>query len=182
MVEKLSKIRSATSEVVRFPVRSHTIFGGNPLSMAISKKSASKVTIVKPFCLAKNHISTSWQLIRPTEDRWRQSEKLSGKNRRTRYEMFWSNSNFISGILQSTFSLRCKCKTGENILLSQFGEICKYFVVGHACRQPAQYVVNGDTSISDTRFSKSFLRIYSDDIVKISHNNLRFKNYSAKIY
>ena len=129
MIEELSIIRSAISEVVRFPVRSHTIFGGNPL----------------------------------------------------RYEMFWSNSSFISNILQSSFSLRGKCKAGENILLGQLRKIRKYFVVGHTCRQPSQYIVNGDTSLPDTRFPKAFLGINSDNIVIISHNNLFFNNYSAKI-
>ena len=180
MIEELSIIRSAISGVVRFPVRSHTIFGGNPFSMAISKKSASKVTNVNPFCLAKSHISTSLQLRRPTERRWQQLEKFSGNNRKIRYEMFWSNNNFISNILQSSFSLRCKCKAGKNILHGQLWKIRKYFAVGHACRQPSQYIVNGNSSLSDTRFSKAFLRINSDNIVIISHNNLFIKITARK--
>ena len=92
-------MRSAISTVVRFPVRSHTTFGGNPLSVAMSKKSESKVTIVKPFCFANCHISLSFRSFSPTDRTWQQLAKLSGSKRMIRNEMFWSNSNFMLSVL-----------------------------------------------------------------------------------
>ena len=92
-------IRSAISDVLMFPVRNQITLGGKPRSTDISKKSESKVTIVKPFCLANRHISKSLLSCKPTERTCLQSEKLSGKNRKMRYEIFWSNSRFMSDVL-----------------------------------------------------------------------------------
>ena len=170
MLEALSLMRSAISKVVRFPVHNHTILGGAPLRADMSKKSASKVTIVKSFCLAYCHITGSSQSFRPTDRTWRQSAKLSGSNRIIRNEMFWSNSNFISNVLQATFSLRCESKTGKNILPCQFREVGKNIIVAHIFRQPSKHIVNRDSGVSNTWLTKTLLRINSDNVVKIVHN------------
>ena len=179
MFEKLSIISSAISEVVRFPVRSQIILGGEPCSMDKSKKSASKVTTVKPFSLAYCHISTSLRLCNPTERTCRQSEKLSGKERKIRNEIFWSNSNLISDVLQITFSFGSESKAGKNIPTGQFRKIGKNLIVSHVCRQPAQHIVNGDAGISYTGLPKTLFGINADNIVKNSHNNY-LKNYRHK--
>ena len=75
---------------------------------------------------------------------------------RIRNEIFWSNSNFTSGILQTTFSFGSKSKTSKNILPCQFGKIGNNFIVGHARRQPTQHIINGNTRIPYARFSKTF--------------------------
>ena len=87
------------------------------------------------------------------------------------FRLFWSNSNFMSNILQSSLFLRCKSKAGENILPCQFWKISKNFLVCHVCRQPSQNIINCDTSISYTGFTESFFRINSDNIMIIGHNN-----------
>ncbi len=167
--EALSRRRSAILAVGRFPVRSQTILGGNPKSSDRSKKSASKVTIVKPFCWANRHISVSVQLSRPTCRTWRQSAKPAGNRRRIRNEIFWSNSSFISGLLQGSLPLCGKGKAGKNILPREFGEVGKNLVVGHAFRKPFQHVVNRNAGFSHTRLPETLFGTDCDNIVKTGH-------------
>ena len=168
---RLSIMRSAISDVVKFPVRNQITFGGLSRSMDRSKKSESKVTMVKPFCLANCHISQSSQSSNPTLRTCWQSEKVSGSNRSMRYEMFWSNNSFISSILQVAFSFSSKSETSKNILLCQLGKIRKDIIVGHARRQPTQNIINGDTGVPYARLSETFFGINANDVVKNIHNN-----------
>lgn len=171
MFEKFKIRRSASSDVDVFPQRNQITLGGQPRKTDMSKKSESKVTIVKSFCLANSHIPESVQLSNPTELTCRQSEKLSGNNCRIRYEIFWSNSNFISHILQNTLPFRGKRKASQNVLLGQFGKIRKNFIVGHSRRQPFQNIINGNTSISYTRLPKTFFGIDANNVVKGVHSD-----------
>ena len=59
MIVFLAFIIFARKSVFVFPKRNQIIFGGWPLKLDKSKKSASKVTIVNLFSLAYFHISTS---------------------------------------------------------------------------------------------------------------------------
>ena len=156
MFEKFKIRRSTSSNVGIFPQRNKITLGGQPRKTDISKKSESKVTIVKSFCLANCHISESVQLSNPTELTCWQSEKLSGNSCSMRYEIFWSNNSFISHVLQNTLSFSGKRQTSKNILLGQFGKIRKNFVVRHSRRQPLQNIINSYSSISHTRFPKAF--------------------------
>jgi len=167
-------IRSANSSVVMFPVRIRIILGGKPLSVAMSKKSASKVTTVKSFCFANCQIFTSIESFRPTELTCLLSAKMSGSNRTMRYEMFWSNSNFILSKLQGAFTLRSESKAGKDILPCQFREVGKNFVIGHTCRKPPQHIVNRDTGFSHAWFSETFFGINADNSIKTAHN-IHFK-------
>lgn len=88
-------IRSAISDVVRFPVRNQTIFGGLFHTRERSKKSASKVTMVNPLSRANRHISASSRLLSPTAQTCRQSANVPDKCLPMRYEIFWSKSSFI---------------------------------------------------------------------------------------
>ena len=56
MIELLEFIISAKKTVLVLPKRNQTIFGGCPLKLNKSKKSASNVTIVSLFCFAYCHI------------------------------------------------------------------------------------------------------------------------------
>jgi len=174
-------IRSANSEVDRLPVRNQIILGGNPLRVDMSVKSESKVTTAKPLSLANCHITESLQSFRPTDRTWQQSEKLSGSKRIMRNEMFWSNSNFMSGRLQSSFTLRCKSKAGKNIVTGKFREVGKNFIVCHTSRQPTQHIVNSNAGFPNTRFAETLFGIDCDNIIIKFHNNRLLNNYSANI-
>jgi len=157
------------------PVRNQIIFGGCPLRETISKKSASKVTMVKPFSLAKFHILLSWQPFSPTFETCLHSAKLSGSQRIMRNEIFWSNSNFISYHLQITFTLCGKSKTCENVPSRQFGKINENFIVGHTCRQPSKHIVYCDAGFSYARLAETLLWIDSNNIGIFGHNHFEFK-------
>ena len=175
MSEKLRIRSSAISEVVRFPVLNHIILGGAPFFRDIFEKSASKVTIVKSFSPAYRHIISSSQSISPTELTWRQSVKLSGSKWVIRNDMFWSNSNRISDILQVTFMLlRRIIKAGKNVIVRKFGEVCNYFVIGHSFRQPSQNIINGYPGVSDTRFPKTLGGVDCDNVAKSIHDDKIF--------
>ena len=182
MLEKFNKRRSAISAVVRFPVRRRMILGGNPLSDAMSEKSASKVTTVKPFLPANCHILRSSQSFKPTDCTWRQSAKLSGRKRSMRYEIFWSNSSFMSNKLDNPFPSGCKGKTGKNIFARQFRKINKNFIVTHSCRQPPQYIINRDAGFPDARLAKTLVGINSDDIVFFGLDNFLFDDLRTQKY
>ena len=65
----------------------------------------------------------------------------------------------VGGIRQTSFYV-CNC---------QLREVFDDFIVVHSGSQPAQYVINGYPGISNTWFSKSFVRISFDDISIFNH-------------
>jgi hypothetical protein len=95
--------------------------------------------------------------------------RFGGNNRNMRYEIFWSNNNFILSILQRMFSLRGKSKAGKYILSSQFGKIGDDFVVSHSHRQPAQHVRNRDARVPNARLAETLGGINLDNILISSH-------------
>jgi hypothetical protein len=72
-------------------------------------------------------------------------------------------------MLQFVLPVSGKSKTGFDILNGQLREVPDDFLVVHACSQPSQYIINGYPGISDTWFSKTFVRIPCNDISIFNH-------------
>ena len=144
----------------------------------ISKQLCSRLSINEAILEALSMIrSAISDVVRFSARTWQQS----GNKRVMRNEMFWSNSSFISSVLQNSLPLSGKGKAGKNIFSRQFGKIGNNLVVCHICRQPLQYIVNRDAGIPHAGFSKTFFGIDSDNVVKTVHDRFLFDNYFAKV-
>ena len=92
IIELFEFIIFARKSVLVLPKRNQTIFGGCPLKLDKSKKSASKVTIVSLFCFAYCHISISEKFSIPSCLTCFAVGKLETILETILKEIFWSNN------------------------------------------------------------------------------------------
>jgi hypothetical protein len=124
-LERLTRNTDSTCCVEQLPKRNQITFGGNPKRTLNSGKSASFVTITKPFVLANSQTTKSSAVPKPCVETWLESAKASCNA----VSVACQDHNFVR------FTVGNIRETGVQIIFGQVREILENFGSGHAARE-----------------------------------------------